>query len=241
MKYALVLINVLFMLSCSRYTQIYETASSLPKNNNQYVFENDTLKITYNFWGNRGLFFYQIYNNLSQPIYIDWAQSSFVVNNNKFNYWIDQATTHSSGIAFNYSRLNYVTASRSTTVRPEQITFIAPHSFVSRSDFYIYNAAVPISSCTEKIVHPEDQPSKNIKAKCKSFTERNTPLVFRNFLTISVNNGFDHPFYIDNAFYIKGVMTVKRAEAVVLEGYSDSQPKYKFHFYDPSSFYVNIK
>ena len=75
-----------------KYTQLYQTAAKMPvisNGNSGYVFENDTVKITYKFWAERGVFYFDIFNKLSVPLYIDWKKSSMIRNKNKFNYYED--------------------------------------------------------------------------------------------------------------------------------------------------------
>lgn len=123
--------------SCKYYTQVYSTHSEkLTKSNNSWVFENDTLKIVYDFYDSYGKMNFLIYNKLSSPIYIDWKNSSFIYNGNKFNYWVDQTKSSSQGIIapISSSVPFAITKSKQKIEKLERITFIPPNSGFSSSE-----------------------------------------------------------------------------------------------------------
>ena len=39
--------------NASGYIQMYEVSSKIPTTNDKFYYENDTIKVTYYFWGNR--------------------------------------------------------------------------------------------------------------------------------------------------------------------------------------------
>src|SRR4051812_46103003 len=81
--------------SCStRYIQVFETKSTnIKMSDDSWSFENDTVKIDYDFWTEHGVMSFAVFNKLKIPIYIDWKKSSFIVNDRKLDYWIDVSRT----------------------------------------------------------------------------------------------------------------------------------------------------
>jgi len=222
--YLLKLIIIFFvsfgLFSCKSYVQVVNTSSNLDRNEGFYVYENDTLRITYNFWHDQGIMAFSIYNKLKKPIYVDWKKSSYIDNNVKLNYWIDEEIVRSYSI---YAKYIYngpvhniyindteeipVSASISNKVKPERITFIPPKSFFSRSDFYIILNSVHLEKENNYVEVPRnDKPRKETKVYMKTYDIENTPLVFRNFLTFSLSEDFNKEFYVDNLFYISEVL-----------------------------------
>jgi len=81
----------LILLGCSNRVQVYDTAATNCKITDGYwVYESDTIKVTYEFWGNKGVMSISIYNKIDRPIYIDWENSSFIHNDKKLDYWVDE-------------------------------------------------------------------------------------------------------------------------------------------------------
>lgn len=212
---------VLLLNGCTvNYTQIFETQSTnTRKIDDFFVYENDTVKITYSFWENYGLLSFGVYNKLNKPIYIDWKNSSFINNSNKIDYWIDE--TQKSTIDYFSSYLyrgpllkpgfavqSGTQFSTSTEVKPERITFIPPKSNYYKSQFYL----LPIecyklnSDSINTTIEPRrDRPKKNTTIYSQDFSSSNSPLIFRNFLAFAFSENSKEFFFVDNEFYINSV------------------------------------
>jgi len=224
------LIALLF-IGCKSYVQVFDTKGTNVKVENEfYVFENDTLKITYSFWSEKGLMTFAIFNKSNKPIYIDWKKSSYIDNSVKLNYWIDEEKIKTSEYYGSYFykgpllKPGYAIsmtsgASVSSTVKIERITFIPPASNYYRSQFYILpiNAFKFKAKVPSKEVPKNDNPKKKTKIYEKLFSKENSPLIFRNFLTFSFNESFENEFYVDNEFYIYDIKEMDKKQFEHLE------------------------
>lgn len=148
------LVLIALLASCSKdLIQIFDTdTTNTYLDNEGYVFETDTIKITYQFWAQKGQMSFTIFNKLNKPIYIDWKNSAFIVNGNKIDYWMDEELTKSSAIYNSYyvgrpplpgtgitiATDQGIQNTRTTTIKPEKITFIPPNSSYDRTQFYLY-------------------------------------------------------------------------------------------------------
>jgi len=219
----LILISCLILsllTSCSKILiQVFETETTNTKlSENYYIFENDTVKITYSFWGSQGIMSFSIYNKLNKPIYIDWKNSSYIVNDRKLNYWIDETQTNQAGyygayfydgplINPGFTVNEGVQISTSSTVKPERITFIPPKSYSTRSQFYL----LPLpyfkldKDCKITIEPRNDNPGRKTKVYSETFQLNNSPLRFRNFIAISLTENSQELRFIDNEFYMTSV------------------------------------
>ena len=214
----------LILFGCKSYVQVFDTDSTIQTNKDGfYIYENDSLKITYSFWKNKGLMTFSIYNKMNKPLYIDWKKSSYVANSVKLNYWIDEEknqTFSSYGSYFDNGPLlrpSYAVsatagASITSKVKVERITFIPPASYYYRSQFFILPISfykIDTKSGFEEVPR-NDKPKKMTKVYKADFTKENSPLVFRNFLTFSTTENSETEFYIDNEFYIDEVLEMDR-------------------------------
>lgn len=215
--------NIIFntIVRCTKsYIQIFDTNGLNSKlSDGFWVFETDTIKGTYSFWASQGVMSFSIYNKMDAPIYIDWKNSSFIYNSNKLNYWIDEQhsklVSYYGGYYYNgpllmpgFTITEGVKASMSTTTRPERVTFIPPRSYYNRSQFYL----MPIdyfkfdnNAMEKKIVPRFDKPQKNTTIYELNYGYVNTPLKFRNFITVSFSENTSNYFFIDNEFYLSSV------------------------------------
>lgn len=217
MKTLLILfLSTILLSACKNYVQVFNTNSSISlEDEGTYVYENDSLKITYSFWKENGLMTFSVYNKLDKPIYVDWRRSSYIDNSVKLDYWKDeeQSTTLSLYETYSYNgpilKPGYIVGtSQTSTVKEERITFIPPQSYYYRSQFYL----LPIdffeldTKTDFNEVPRNDNPNKNTKVYKATFSKESSPLVFRNFLTFSLSEDFKTEFYVDNEFYINEIL-----------------------------------
>lgn len=256
-SYAIIAAIVFFTSACSNYTQLYQTKATTQgiSSGELLFFENDTVKITYSFWQKNGTLAYSIYNKLNTPIYIDWKKSSFISNGVKEDYWVDETITHSnsyhvgtysSGYSY-YGLLGLSTGSATGTsrsVKPERVIFIAPHSNVVTAKFSLYpNPGSRLKANAKSGISAVPNSNKQIPIRHQEFTPNNSPLSFRNFLTMSTTENFLKETYIDNGFYVAQISEMKHADFMGPGKYDKTVGKtlYQMPFKGPSCFYVDVK
>lgn len=212
---------LLTFVSCAKYVNVYEVkpVSAGITINKYYIFENDVVVITYSFWKERGVLSYTLYNKLDKPIYIDWKKSSLIRNGQKLDYWADETITNSksnsaynSGLYFGYYDLLTLsnTLTESKSVKSERITFIAPRSAITRSKFVLYDLpyiAVKKANTLRNI--KETNSNKTYDVKYIAYTQENSPLRFRNYLTFSSTENFEREVSIDNEFYVSSILKIR--------------------------------
>lgn len=211
---------LIFLYSCSKsVVQVYRVAKAsenFKENSSQHIFENDTIRITYHFWGNRGAFDFSIYNKSTKPIYIDWKSSFFIVNSEKLNYWRDEVLTQTKTEYYKRNYNGYYTSNNpfstvktqsAFSYKPERITVIPPSSFYSRQSFSL----LPAQAGFHKMLSDSMKKRRNAVIT-DSFTESNSPFLYRNFLSISFSEKTGDFFYVDNAFFVKSIVEVPKSK-----------------------------
>lgn len=217
-KKLLLFFLTLSFFGCKTYVQVFETKADNVKTVDQtYVFENDSLSITYNLWRQKGLMQFTIYNKLNVPLYIDWRKSSYIDNAVKLNYWEDAERTNALNASYYFDSSLYRTrsslaASTSTMVKEERITFIPPKSKYARSQFYIIPQSFIVlgKNGPQTEVTLREGSKKTTKVFYKEYGKNNTPRIFRNFLTFSLTESFKEEFYVDNEFYISKILEMEQ-------------------------------
>ena len=205
--------------------QVYSvTGLNLNEKDNSWVFENEKVKITYDFWAQDGTMSFEIYNKLEMPIYIDWKNSSFIFNGNKKDYWIEQTNSLSSSsfIGMNtrlFGNMSNSTIQKSnststaTSVKIERISFLPPRAKLNFAQFKLLNSVYytlqsPMIIKEKSIVTPKRLAIKYVQP----FTIYNTPLSFRNYLAFTMTENSKDYFYIDNEFYLSKVIEMNNDE-----------------------------
>jgi len=236
------------------YIQLLDTKSpNVNIVNEYYIYETDTIKIIYSLWEEEGIMSFAIFNKLNVPIYIDWKKSSYIDNSIKLDYWIDEESINSSsyygGYYYNgvllrpgYTINKGIKTTQTTKVKPERITFLPPKSNCYKSQFHILpQFYYTFNTNTEyKDVNRNDRPEKKTKVYEKNFTKDTSPLIFRNYITISLTEDFKKEIHIDNIFYISCVKEMELNHFKYVEKYVDGIYYYLTPFKNNTSFYLNV-
>lgn len=192
-------ILIVALYSCTPAKIATLSSGNVPLKNSTFVFENDTVKITYHFWADNGIMNFDIYNKTNDPIYFDWKNSAFIPNDQMVSYWQDVTNTvGASSTASSWLYAGVVTSRGvSKSVRQERIGVIPPHSLITKQDFKLVKAY-------------EELP------KPGNYTAVNSFLNFRNYLMFSPNEKFEgKALTIDNQFYVSDIeiITYKKRES----------------------------
>lgn len=203
------IVLLILIYSCTPSSKLITVSSTnVPLQNSKFVFENDTLRISYNFWAENGIMSFDIYNKTSYPIYFDWKNSSFIPNSQMVSYWQDVTNTSSDAISSWISGSKFG-RSVSKSVRQERIGVIPPHAQITRSDFRLIK-------------------NKDLIPKPGDYSEKQSFLDFRNYLTFSANEKFEGKVStVDNEFYASSIKTVK---------YKD-----KDRYNSPNMFFIKVE
>jgi hypothetical protein len=199
-----------FLLTSCTY-QYSTVDSSLPKNDyGEILAENDTVLVKYQFFGNGGSIRMQIHNKLSVPLFVNWMQSSIVIDGRTVPYWRNDFKVRATGDGTltqtgNIPNSTTITSEINGTISGlEPIQFIAPHSYLELSgnslDAKSINFATDNSLKGRIKIGPFSYYSRS-----RSYTRENSPLVFRNYLTFSTKSDFKEIFAFDNEFWVNEI------------------------------------
>lgn len=255
----------LCLYGCKSYVQVYNTNSSITMDREGfYIYENDSIKLTYSFWAEKGLMTFSILNKLKEPLYVDWKKSSYIDNSVKLNYWIDEEKSKAISTYSNhyyrgpnlipgYATSISVGTSIISKVKEERVTFIPPSSHYYRSQFYIAPQIIfgLNKNSNFEDVPRNDKPEKTTRIYKAIFNIDNSPLVFRNFLTLSTTDDFKTEFYVDNEFYVNEILEMEERHFIrhipVTSNNKNADPIYEevqkvviSNFEKPSSFFLRI-
>jgi hypothetical protein len=181
------------LYSCSPAKLATISSEIVQLKNSAFVFENDTVKITYHFWADKGIMRFDIYNKLDEPIYFDWKNSAFIPNDQMVSYWQDATNTvgtSSTSSSWLYGGIISSSQGVSKSIHQERIGVIPPHSLITKKDFKLVKTYAEMS-------------------KPGNYNKDNSFLNFRNYLRLSLNEKFEgRPMTIDNHFYVSNIKLI---------------------------------
>ncbi len=215
-----VLIALSLLNSCSGIMRLTETKSYGKDSLDYNVFENQDLKITYNFWSENGTMNFTIHNKSQEPLYIDWKKSAFILNDLRNVYWIEKTITENVSVIRPTGPAAPYRLSTSTYI-PERISILPPNSYInSPTSFPIYKK-VYVNDYSKNYYNSVmadnlefDKEAKRVKIQSSTgkgyvdaivrlFEYENSPLKFRNYITYSKKEDFTDSKSIDNEFFVQ--------------------------------------
>lgn len=229
--------------------------SNIEKRNDQYVFDNDTVRIVYRFWSHHGKFEFSIENKLKVPIYIDWKKSNLIFNGKPNVYWVDEtvtkSTTVTSGVAvrgaYGVGYGSAMTSGEAVSRPEERVTFLPPLSKIGRNEYAIERKsyyAMDLNSKKEMIPHEAKKNGKLTAVYTQNFSTYESN--FTNFLTISDTENFENEWFVKHEFYISQIQEMElkhfRGECEGLDEYGKPncprklKSETKFFLYVPKGY-----
>lgn len=233
---------LLFLSGCSSY--YYSTVSSNDRIGSQnadhdFVQENDTVCISYCFYGEDAPVAITIYNKLDEPLFVDWTRSALILDDEATSYYTETATlqgvtqTSAMETSYQWGRRHKISSSDSqgafsgAIALPKGIGFIPPKSKIGHMSLRLVNLPfdkIPDEAYSKRKFAKADGTLINVRVK--DFTEDNSPVYFRSYLTLYTNTpegkqGATMPF--ERSFYVsKLIKTGNVAPLNFREGQSQS-------------------
>lgn len=199
----LILLLFIALTSCSRY-QFVGIQGNLPATKtNSFVVESDSLRINYNFNGPHCPVNLRITNKTTTPLYIDWRRSSIIVNNVSYSYYRDnyQFTATTSGVEFN-GNINSISNSITTgeASRMADQGFIPPQAEIEFGGITLKDHFFEVKQAP--LVNVVDRNGFVYQANQTKFSEADSPMKFRSYLTISYDRNFEKVKTYDHFFWV---------------------------------------
>jgi len=182
---------MLTLTSCSKYQISILSSTNTQKDaeTGRFVTENDSVKITYSFFGQNAPINLDVYNKLNKPLYIDWQRSAFITGDKAVSYANDQIhiTGEVSGSSIGNSTVQISQGNiDATAALPKSKTFIPPHTRVSNTLLQVSDEQyvdLPKSTFKKQEINSESI-SGTSEVQIGEFTGDKSPLSFKSYLTL---------------------------------------------------------
>ena len=202
--------------------------------NKDFVIDNDSVCIIYNFHGEDGPVLVTVQNKMDEPLFVDWQRSALIINGKATSYYKDaipvEGVTESSsyGSSYNWDRQYGSVSSRSRgsfsgeIQLPKGVEFIPPCAQIESSNLTLDKLVFDIVSREDLTDQPfEKANGGRTNLKMKTFSERNSPLRFRSYLALFTGgeNGVErHYSYYETSFLFVGVDKSRKCGPFQLSG-----------------------
>lgn len=204
------LLASLLLPSCTTYyyssVESYEN-QLVANEDGSFTTSHNDISVTYSFKDLGGKVMYEINNESGDPIFVDWSRSVLIAEDYAVQY--KDNTAHFGGnvntVTYRFSNSDYVTSSGSVSgqiVLPQNELFVPPHSKT------VYSP-MSLSRVLDVRQFPQTAFDKRVEGASEvffiTFSEKDTPLKFRSYLTI-VNDRDKSQTVFENTFFIAEIV-----------------------------------
>lgn len=209
LKQTILLLSVAFLGSCApRHYQSVTLSSDTAKVNDSgdFLFENDTLRIRYDFHSRNGHMKFGILNKMKQPLYVNWKESGFVQGTSFMPYWRDQYV--SNGYVYDkwFDWNGYWNLrgpyTFSIAKREDQVSFIPPGTELMQFEFIVRPGPAYTMTGWEKLGADASESPEELSFE---FSQEQSVLKFRHYLTFSTDAELRHKFALDSYFWASNI------------------------------------
>lgn len=203
--------------SCIQYQYLTVSGVNIPKNDkNEFISENDTVKVQYRFTNYNGQIGIRIYNKTTEPLEIDWRKSAVIVDGKAVSYFSPTATISATverdsarwqNSSLGFRDPAYLASLNGSVFINEPTQFIPPSSFIYKIPLAL--PVEPFQNLPER--RAEKLPTKStgnlfVSYKRMTFEKDSSPLQFRSYLTFRIGNtGSQKEFTVEHNFYVSEV------------------------------------
>jgi hypothetical protein len=189
----------------------------------EFVYENDSIRLIYNFNGQNAPVNITVQNKLRVPVFIDWPKSALIINDQAVSYvpveMKIEGGVHGSSYSVGSRGSSYAVRSGSinaTASLPPSVDFIPPQSYFTRNPMGLTNQF--IENVPESAFHRlrySVVDGYKVQVKAAVFTESTSPLRFKSYLTLMIGEPGAKPVSFEHAFFISQLMTTGQGPGVI--------------------------
>ena len=192
------------MTACNPWQYMTVNSPQLTRNDyNQFVFENDTLRLIYDIAGDGGQVKLRVFNKTNKHIAVNWQRSAFIRNQQTVSFLNKDVIIHGHTVTYSRYNQNFI----GSFAFPDSACFVPPGSEVSddlptlakTGPLQIY---IPDSVPQKKLADPNG--INSVKFRQLHYDEVSSPIRFSSYLTFSIGHD-NKEFSLTNDFYVSDV------------------------------------
>ncbi|MFZ5971556.1 MAG: hypothetical protein ACOYXA_08175 [Bacteroidota bacterium] len=211
-----ILLLALF-IGCSRYQYVTLNSTWKTDSAQSFTFENDTLKIQYGFAGRNGPVQLEVLNKFNGPLYIDWSKSAVIVGDKMQTLWRNEVSFEATSNSYNALLTDPASLAQTITtgrmMQAPRISFLPPQAAIRLVAMPLQSTFFkPLPKATARKVGLNNGASSG---SVYSFSQENSPMFFRGYLTLSSSENFSNPITLDNKFWVEEIMQTSTEPALV--------------------------
>ena len=210
------------LTGCSSYYYAVLSSTDPAADRNErrdFIQETDSVRITYSFNGEDAPVTIRIDNKLNEPLFVDWTRSALIIDDVATPYADGQAVVRGETSSFSYGTTYPDTPLGSDTYTsgrgnfsgsislPAGVGFLPPGTKIEKTPLRL--ADFPFDKIPNDAYRKQSfalADGSRVTMRVKEFTEEDSPLYFRSYLTLyteaAPGRGPSKPFTFERSFYV---------------------------------------
>lgn len=214
------IVLVMGMVSCQStyfFSSLDTTGGYMEKaENGDFTMDGDSLSIIYSFRGQNAPVQITVFNKMSKPLYVDWAQSALVLHGVAYAYSGNLPPSEDVSAYLDEAGQGNLSVPVIDADSEGFVTKISPNRHVNFSSMSLHTTFEGVKRKAFKTRLMGDKSGNSVKVKNASFSTDNTPLIFSSYLTTYTNK--DNPLVYQQDFYISNLIKTKQISPSNLPG-----------------------
>lgn len=222
MRQFLPLTSIVFLFSsCTTYQYMTVNGKNItPNERREFVMENDSIRVKYNFSGQDAPINVEVQNKLDKPIYVDWSRSALIINDKAISYVpstiplsgsVTTTTTNWMRTAGAYRSSTSVGDFSGTVGVPGEMDFIPPGAYKTKVPLGVTNVFYPDAREKAKRTPVTLNTGYSGTAMVKQYADTSSPFRFSSYLTLYTDGAPDKPVVFEHDFFISEIWTTTLA------------------------------
>ena len=202
---------LLIMFSaCTRYQ--YATVSSPLKQNlkREFVHENDSIRVVYNFHGAGGPVQISVHNKLDTPVFVNWQMSSLIIDGQSSSYFDNVSTLQGSSIGTEVEWAQGFTTTNTrfsgTISQDENVSYIPPGRYVTVAPASLRNTLFKRNPTLKPQRKSYATLSGASSGRSYNFDRSNSPLHYQSYLSYSTDAKFSTIATVEDDFWVSEIL-----------------------------------
>ncbi|MBD3750670.1 MAG: hypothetical protein IE931_14375 [Sphingobacteriales bacterium] len=184
----LMMLGLALLSSCASYQISTISTQNENQNTDPFTFENDSVKIVYDFKGYNAPLTVSIQNKLNQPLYVDWNKSLLVFDNNSISLSGAniQIQGRINGSSENYGSTTYSNQNANLSAsKPLNVDYLLPKATIKRQTIYVANEMMKQAKGKSGYSYINRTDGSGVtKVATETFNPDNSPLKFKSYITL---------------------------------------------------------
>ena len=189
--------------SCTNYQYLTLDANQTTKNEKkEIVWENDSVRLVYNFNGRWGQMNIMAYNKSNEHVFINWKKSAIVIGDRSISLYDPNVKISGESVDFKLNRSVSWGLTEANFTLPEGSDFMPPKTYITKQNISLLQTIPVLPALSNSLpAQKTTYEGTNVKFRTTKYDQASSPFVFKLYLTFGIGKQ-NKEFSVEHLFYV---------------------------------------